>query len=650
MTSVKSPTEMPYEQRILKAVAEYTLALDEYETSLKTNDPNNKSLGLKKPQIERIARSHGLVSTTLSRRIAGKTQARNEAHSKEQKLTWEEEQALEEWTIQTSAWGWPPRVSRLRHMAIDILRFRNNYDELGLNWVEKFLQRHPKLTGRFSQPLDKERALSHDPSMVNGWFKLYADTVQRYNIQRADIYNMDEKGFAIGLAGRVKVICPKYDLKAYMNQCGNREWVSLIECISLDGRLLNPYIIFKGKVHLKVWYDDCLQKGGTIALSDNGWTNNILGLHWFKECFDPLTKASLQGTHRLLIYDGHASHINSDVISYCTKNNIILLCLPAHTTHFLQPLDVGFFSPLANYYRKHLENFTRFGADYTIDKTDFIRLYQKARIEAATEKNIAHSWMNAGLSPLNPSLIFQLSIFDHLRQRPKTPPKLLHTETEFTVLRTPRNPSEIQALIQKSNDPASEVTQKLAKAATLAMTRGQVLKVVNEELQEAVKRKKIKAARNNAHWGEAQVMNMEVVMQRRKAAAEIRLDRELKALYRLGPDLWEDKRQLERDKEYEKILKALNRLGPDLLQNPKSPKSPVKRVPPLVLTPPSPKVTAISLIKQQRAQEQSRRQGQQRQQQVLKSGGVEGMKKEGSGSEQVVVTRSGRTVKPSSRR
>jgi len=45
---------------------------------------------------------------------------------------------------------------------------------------------------------------------------------------------MDKKGVIIGYIGKVKVIVSKYDKKAYMTQPGNREWASLIECISLD--------------------------------------------------------------------------------------------------------------------------------------------------------------------------------------------------------------------------------------------------------------------------------------------------------------------------------------------------------------------------------------------------------------------------------
>lgn len=48
----------------------------------------------------------------------------------------------------------------------------------------------------------------------------------------------------------------------------------------------------------------------------------------------------------MLILDGHASHISTAAIEFCIRQKIILLCLPAHTTHILQPLDVGVFGPL----------------------------------------------------------------------------------------------------------------------------------------------------------------------------------------------------------------------------------------------------------------------------------------------------------------
>ena len=77
----------------------------------------------------------------------------------------------------------------------------------------------------------------------------------------------------------------------------------------------------------------------------------------------------------MLLVDGHASHITTAAIQYCVDYKIILLCLPPHTTHLLQPLDVGIFSPLATAYKSHVQRITRLGGSYHIDKVDFLKIY-----------------------------------------------------------------------------------------------------------------------------------------------------------------------------------------------------------------------------------------------------------------------------------
>ena len=95
-------------------------------------------------------------------------------------------------------------------MAQGMLYKKEDYKALGIHWVDKFLKQHPCLMKKFSQPLDKERALTHClPARINAWFNLYRFTIETYKIFQEDIYNMDEKGFAMSVAGRVKVICPK---------------------------------------------------------------------------------------------------------------------------------------------------------------------------------------------------------------------------------------------------------------------------------------------------------------------------------------------------------------------------------------------------------------------------------------------------------
>jgi hypothetical protein len=45
--------------------------------------------------------------------------------------------------------------------------------------------------------------------------------------------------------------------------------------------------------------------------------------------------------YRLLILDGHSSHLTPQFDEICSQNNIIPICMPAHSSHLLQPLDIG---------------------------------------------------------------------------------------------------------------------------------------------------------------------------------------------------------------------------------------------------------------------------------------------------------------------
>ena len=68
--------------------------------------------------------------------------------------------------------------------------------------------------------------------------------------------------------------------------------------------------------------------------------------------------------------DGHSSHATVEFFHFCIQNKIICLCLPPHSTHVLQPLDVGLFSPLQKRYSEELDKWQRRGHTQ-INKGDF---------------------------------------------------------------------------------------------------------------------------------------------------------------------------------------------------------------------------------------------------------------------------------------
>ena len=102
----------------------------------------------------------------------------------------------------------------------------------------------------------------------------------------------------MGIISTAKVICSKETHKAGTKsiQPGNREWVTSIMAINATGWVLPAQIIFAGKKHQSQWYS-VLPKDYRLSLSDNGWTNDNLGLEWLQEVFDKLTASRTVGRY-----------------------------------------------------------------------------------------------------------------------------------------------------------------------------------------------------------------------------------------------------------------------------------------------------------------------------------------------------------------
>ena len=105
----------------------------------------------------------------------------------------------------------------------------------------------------------------------------------------------------------------------------------------------------------------------------------------------------------LLICDGHGSHVNSEIVELAHTNNIHILCLPPHTTHKLQPLDVGVFGPMQRAWSKRCEQYSVITGD-GMRRQDVVKEYMAARSDAFKESTILQAWRKAGIKPLNPNI------------------------------------------------------------------------------------------------------------------------------------------------------------------------------------------------------------------------------------------------------
>ena len=271
-------------------------------------------------------------------------------------------------------------------MADKILGVRGG-ELVGKNWATRFVTRSDELKMAFNRAKDRQRILQEDPEVINAWFKLVEGTKAKYGIHDDDVHNFDETGFQMGVIGSMKVVTgSERRTRPELVQPGDREWVTVIQSICAAGYATPPFIIYKGRVHISAWYEETdIPDDWKLSVSENGWTNNALGLTWLKH-FGTHTKARQVGSYRLLILDGHESHLHQDFKDYCLENKILTLCMPAHSSHILQPLDVVCFSPLKRNYSQRVRDLARRRV-FHINKEGFLPAFRDAFFDVFTTVN-----------------------------------------------------------------------------------------------------------------------------------------------------------------------------------------------------------------------------------------------------------------------
>ncbi|KAF4921140.1 Jerky protein-like protein-like [Colletotrichum fructicola] len=347
--------------------------------------------------IRQASKIYGIPFTTLQNRLSG-TQKRRDAFEDLQRLSASQEAKLASWVQVQADLGLAPTHSQLREFAQRILRAMGDTQPLGKRWVDGFKRR---IKVQRSRSIDSRRVNGASTEVIRDWFK-YLAMPRIQAIKPANRYNMDETGILEGKGDNGLVLGRAETKSVRKKQPGSRAWVSIIECISAEGKALHPLVIYKGKTVQQQWFplDLDLYEGWESTATENGWTTDATAIEWLQRVFLPQTKPSEPTQARLLILDGHGSHTTTDFMWLCYTYNVHLLFLPPHTSHVLQPLDQSVFGPVKSAYRKELGHLTQWNDSTVVGKRLFISCYQKARLAGLTVSNIKVGWKYTGLWPI----------------------------------------------------------------------------------------------------------------------------------------------------------------------------------------------------------------------------------------------------------
>ncbi|RFU36216.1 hypothetical protein B7463_g148, partial [Scytalidium lignicola] len=418
---------------------------------------------LKNNQIKSMqaaARSFDVPFGTLYDRMRGRPEAFT-TYTKAFKMSQLEESSLVQWIISMGNRGMPPRPSGVHSIANALISKRGEPTPPS------------SLTTKYIRKYSYQRAKCEDPKLIQQWFNQFLETKAQYGILDEDIYNFDETGFAMGTIATTKV--------------------TVIESINTCGWMLPPLVIFKGK-HYQLTLTNLLPDDWRIEWSDNGWTNNRIGLEWLEKTFELATKERTKGQYHMLVLDGHGSHIALEFDLFYSQHKIIPICMPPHSSYLLQLLDVTCFSVLKRAYGAQIESKVR-GKIQHIDKEDFLELYPIVRQQTFKSTNIQSGFSATGLIPYEPEHV--LSKLHVQVDKTLTPPGSTHSSNSRTrwIPETPHNSVQlrlqsetIQRLLKERNSPstpAKTTFNQLVKGFELAIHDGVILTQEIEELRTA---------------------------------------------------------------------------------------------------------------------------------------------------------------------
>ena len=360
--------------------------------------------------ITRLSREFNVPYNKLRNWIQGR-QSQNAPRPHTRTLDGPQEEAVKAWIKQLDEAGRSPTQEMILNCAVTILCQNHPTSEtlaptLSKMWLNRFVKRLKVYTRVKWKPKDPKQISAEDVGVAINWFDRLEMAIESCQISPCNIYNMDETGFLIGQGKIEEVITAYPEMNSTAGSSMLCKLVTLVECISANGRAIDPFLVLASKHHLEDWYKDCgLPDDYMIAISNNGYITDELGFEWIQH-FNLKTKPQNPADWRLLILNNHGSHITYNFLQCCEENRILAFFLPPHMTHHMQPLDGIPFQQYKHWHSKAVNAAARLG-DETFHHWEFLTALPGIRDKTFKPRTIHAGWSGRGIWPFKPSIVIE---------------------------------------------------------------------------------------------------------------------------------------------------------------------------------------------------------------------------------------------------
>ena len=359
----------------------------------------------------KASKQFGVPRRTLNRHLAGKVmKPLCKLGRFAPALSIQVEAALEEHVLEMQQMMFGLSCTDIRKLAFQIAvkkglqhPFSCAKQKAGKAWLHGFLQRHPTISIRSPEATSISRAVGFNKPTVMKFFDMYKSELEKHSYSADRIWNVDETGITtVHVPG--KVLAKKGQKQVGRVTSGERgDNLTVICAINAAGTYVPPVLIFKRKrmSHL-------LMAGtppGSVGYpSPSGWVTSELFLKWLQHFID-FVKPTMD-KKVILLLDGHASHKTLEAVELCRENGVVLICLPPHSTHQMQPLDKTVYGPLKTSYNTECDRWMLTNPAQRITMFEQGKLFGAAFMKIAGMQKAVNGFERTGLWPFNPD-VFQ---------------------------------------------------------------------------------------------------------------------------------------------------------------------------------------------------------------------------------------------------